>query len=98
MLPETVKFPLCTTPLIEQIILFDEVEKAHHDIYNVLLQLLDDGRLTDSQGRVVDFSNTIVIMTSNIGAQILNNLPPEESIKDSFADIMEEVKRLITDH
>ena len=76
-----------------QIILFDEVEKAHHDIYNLLLQLLDDGRLTDSQGRVVDFSNTVVIMTSNIGAQILNNLPPEESIKDSFAEIMEEVKK-----
>ena len=75
-----------------QIILFDEVEKAHQDIYNLLLQLLDDGRLTDSQGRVVDFSNTIVIMTSNIGAQILNNMPAEESIKDSFDEIMNEVK------
>jgi ATP-dependent Clp protease ATP-binding subunit ClpB len=76
-----------------QIILFDEVEKAHPDIYNLLLQLLDDGRLTDSQGRVVDFSNTVVIMTSNIGAQILNNMPAEESIKDSFNDIMDEVKK-----
>src|SRR5213076_658435 len=50
------------------VILFDEVEKAHHDVFNVLLQLLDDGRLTDGQGRTVDFKNTIVIMTSNIGS------------------------------
>jgi ATP-dependent Clp protease ATP-binding subunit ClpB len=51
------------------VILFDEIEKAHHDVFNVLLQLLDDGRLTDGQGRTVDFRNTIVIMTSNIGSQ-----------------------------
>jgi ATP-dependent Clp protease ATP-binding subunit ClpB len=50
------------------VILFDEIEKAHHDVFNVLLQILDDGRLTDSQGRTVDFKNTIVIMTSNIGS------------------------------
>jgi ATP-dependent Clp protease ATP-binding subunit ClpB len=50
------------------VILFDEIEKAHHDVFNVLLQLLDDGRLTDGQGRTVDFKNTIVIMTSNIGS------------------------------
>ena len=49
-------------------ILFDEIEKAHHDVFNVLLQILDDGRLTDGQGRTVDFKNTIVIMTSNIGS------------------------------
>ena len=53
------------------VILFDEIEKAHPDVFNILLQLLDDGRLTDNQGRTVDFKNTIVIMTSNIGAQIL---------------------------
>jgi ATP-dependent Clp protease ATP-binding subunit ClpA len=53
------------------VILFDEIEKAHHDVFNVLLQLLDDGRLTDGQGRTVDFKNTIVIMTSNIGSQII---------------------------
>ena len=53
------------------VILFDEIEKAHHDVFNVLLQLLDDGRLTDSQGRTVDFKNTVVIMTSNIGSPIL---------------------------
>ena len=52
-------------------ILFDEVEKAHPDVFNVLLQLLDDGRLTDSQGRTVDFKNTVVIMTSNIGSRHL---------------------------
>src|SRR5205814_10717332 len=51
------------------VVLFDEIEKAHHDVFNVLLQILDDGRLTDEQGRTVDFKNTIVIMTSNIGSQ-----------------------------
>jgi ATP-dependent Clp protease ATP-binding subunit ClpB len=53
------------------VILFDEIEKAHHDVFNILLQILDDGRLTDSHGRTVDFRNTIVIMTSNIGATAL---------------------------
>lgn len=55
------------------IILFDEIEKAHHDVYNLLLQILDDGRLTDSQGRTVDFKNTIIIMTSNLGSEYLLN-------------------------
>ena len=50
------------------VVLFDEIEKAHHDVFNVMLQVLDDGRLTDGQGRTVDFKNTIVIMTSNIGS------------------------------
>ncbi len=53
------------------VVLFDEIEKAHHDVFNVFLQILDDGRLTDSQGRVVDFKNTIIIMTSNIGSPLL---------------------------
>jgi ATP-dependent Clp protease ATP-binding subunit ClpB len=53
------------------VVLFDEIEKAHHDVFNVLLQVLDDGRLTDGQGRTVDFKNTIVIMTSNIGSPII---------------------------
>ena len=53
------------------VVLFDEIEKAHHDVFNVLLQILDDGRLTDSQGRTVDFKNTVLIMTSNIGSQAL---------------------------
>ena len=58
-----------------QVILFDEVEKAHHDVFNVLLQVLDDGRLTDGQGHVVDFKNTLIIMTSNLGSQALSELP-----------------------
>jgi len=53
------------------VVLFDEIEKAHHDVFNVLLQILDDGRLTDSHGRTVDFKNTIIIMTSNIGSPLL---------------------------
>jgi len=53
------------------VILFDEIEKAHHDVFNVLLQLLDDGRLTDGQGRTVDFKNTVVIMTSNVGSDVI---------------------------
>jgi len=53
------------------VILFDEIEKAHHDVFNVLLQILDDGRLTDGHGRTVDFKNTVVIMTSNVGSQLL---------------------------
>lgn len=56
------------------IILFDEIEKAHKDVFNILLQILDDGRITDSQGRTVDFKNTIIIMTSNLGSEyILDN-------------------------
>ena len=53
------------------VVLFDEIEKAHPEVFNVLLQILDDGRLTDSQGRVVDFRNTVIIMTSNIGSQLI---------------------------
>jgi ATP-dependent Clp protease ATP-binding subunit ClpB len=56
------------------VILFDEIEKAHQDVFNVLLQVLDDGRLTDGQGRVVDFKNTVIIMTSNIGSQFITDL------------------------
>jgi ATP-dependent Clp protease ATP-binding subunit ClpB len=56
-----------------QVVLFDEVEKAHPDVFNVLLQVLDDGRLTDGQGRTVDFRNTLIIMTSNLGAEFLVN-------------------------
>lgn len=64
------------------VVLFDEVEKAHHDVFNVLLQVLDDGRITDGQGRTVDFKNTVLIMTSNIGSQyIMEDLPREERNK-----------------
>jgi ATP-dependent Clp protease ATP-binding subunit ClpB len=61
-----------------QVVLFDEIEKAHPDVFNVLLQVLDDGRLTDGQGRTVDFRNTLIIMTSNIGAEFLVNQPEGE--------------------
>jgi ATP-dependent Clp protease ATP-binding subunit ClpB len=60
------------------VVLFDEIEKAHPDVFNVFLQILDDGRLTDSQGRTVDFKNTIVIMTSNVGSQYITDLGPDE--------------------
>lgn len=53
------------------VILFDEIEKAHQDVFNVLLQVLDDGRMTDGQGRTVDFTNTIIIMTSNVGSEVI---------------------------
>ena len=58
------------------VILFDEIEKAHQDVFNILLQVLDDGRLTDGQGRTVDFRNTVVIMTSNIGSHVIADMPP----------------------
>ncbi len=64
------------------VILFDEIEKAHHDVFNVLLQVLDDGRITDGQGRTVDFKNTVIIMTSNIGSQFITE---EESSEGAFA-------------
>ncbi|MCH4894888.1 ATP-dependent chaperone ClpB [Sphingomonas sp. SFZ2018-12] len=75
-----------------QVILFDEVEKAHGDVFNVLLQLLDDGRLTDGQGRTVDFSNTIVILTSNLGSQLLTNLADGQSVSDVEPQVMEIVR------
>ena len=58
------------------VVLFDEIEKAHPDVFNMLLQILDDGRLTDGQGRTVDFRNTVIIMTSNVGSQYLRGLRP----------------------
>ncbi|MBF8261920.1 MAG: clpB, partial [candidate division NC10 bacterium] len=63
-----------------QVILFDEIEKAHPDVFNVLLQVLDDGRLTDGQGRTVDFRNTLIVMTSNLGADVLVNLGENEDV------------------
>ena len=69
------------------VILFDEVEKAHPDVFNVLLQVLDDGRLTDGQGRIVDFKNTIIIMTSNLGSDLILEADTQEkldSLKDSI--------------
>ena len=74
-----------------QVVLFDEIEKAHPDVFNVLLQVLDDGRLTDGQGRTVDFRNTLIIMTSNIGAQHLLNLGDGESVEKARIGVMAEV-------
>jgi len=64
-----------------QVVLFDEVEKAHPDVFNILLQVLDDGRLTDGQGRVVDFRNTLIVMTSNLGSDVLVNMEPDGDIE-----------------
>jgi ATP-dependent Clp protease ATP-binding subunit ClpB len=70
------------------VILLDEVEKAHHDVFNVLLQVLDDGRLTDGQGRTVDFKNTVIVMTSNIGSHMIQNMvgKPYEDVKEAVWD------------
>src|SRR5437667_8230065 len=72
-----------------QVILFDEIEKAHPDVFHILLQVLDDGRLTDSQGRTVDFKNTVVIMTSNLGADALANLPEGADVAEARDAVME---------
>lgn len=72
------------------VILFDEIEKAHPDVFNLLLQLLDDGRLTDSQGRVVNFKNCIIIMTSNIGAQLIQKVEDPAEIRDDLLRVMGE--------
>ncbi len=71
------------------VILLDEVEKAHHDVFNVLLQVLDDGRLTDGQGRTVDFRNTVIVMTSNIGSEIIQEKAGEENYDDMKQSVME---------
>jgi ATP-dependent Clp protease ATP-binding subunit ClpB len=75
-----------------QIILFDEVEKAHPDVFNVLLQVLDDGILTDSHGRTVDFKNTILILTSNLGNEVLSTLPEDKTVESARSDVMNIVR------
>ncbi len=75
-----------------QVILFDEVEKAHPDVFNVLLQVLDDGRLTDGQGRTVDFRNTLIIMTSNLGSEHLAALGAEDDTILAEAQVMKAVR------
>lgn len=75
-----------------QVILFDEVEKAHPDVFNILLQVLDDGRLTDGQGHTVDFKNTLIILTSNLGAQILADQPEDQDIEKIRPAVMEIVQ------
>ncbi len=79
-----------------QVVLFDEIEKAHPDVFNVLLQLLDDGRLTDSQGRTVDFKNTVIIMTSNIGSTTL--IEAAEAGPQAFEGAAERVRQQLREH
>ncbi|MES1987376.1 MAG: ATP-dependent chaperone ClpB, partial [Pseudomonadota bacterium] len=73
------------------VILLDEVEKAHHDVFNILLQVLDDGRLTDGQGRTVDFRNTVIVMTSNLGSQVIQELAGEHNYDSMKSAVMEVV-------
>src|SRR6185437_15384425 len=75
-----------------QVILFDEVEKAHEDVFNVLLQVLDDGRLTDGQGRTVDFKNTIIVLTSNLGSDVLAAQPEGEPTTMVQGEVMRIVR------
>jgi ATP-dependent Clp protease ATP-binding subunit ClpB len=75
-----------------QVVLFDEVEKAHGDVFNVLLQVLDDGRLTDGQGRTVDFTNTLIILTSNLGSQFLSNMTENQKVEEVEPQVMEIVR------
>ncbi len=75
-----------------QVVLFDEVEKAHGDVFNILLQVLDDGRLTDGQGRTVDFTNTIIVLTSNLGSQYLTALADGEDVATVEPQVMEVVR------
>ena len=76
-----------------QVILFDEVEKAHEDVFNILLQVLDDGRLTDGQGHTVDFKNTIIVLTSNLGSDILAAQPEGEAAAAVYGEVMNIVRR-----
>jgi ATP-dependent Clp protease ATP-binding subunit ClpB len=76
-----------------QVVLFDEVEKAHPDVFNVLLQVLDDGRLTDGQGRTVDFRNVLIVLTSNLGSDILANQPEGEDTDKVRPEVMEVVRQ-----
>ncbi len=75
-----------------QVVLFDEVEKAHPDVFNVLLQVLDDGRLTDGQGRTVDFRNTLIVLTSNLGSDILASQPDGQDVEAVRGEVMEVVR------
>jgi len=75
-----------------QVVLFDEVEKAHPDVFNVLLQVLDDGRLTDGQGRQVDFTNTLIVLTSNLGSQFLANLDDDQDVASVEPQVMDVVR------
>jgi ATP-dependent Clp protease ATP-binding subunit ClpB len=75
------------------VILFDEIEKAHPDVFNVLLQVLDDGRLTDGQGRTVDFRNTVIVMTSNLGSTLIQEFAGKDDYEAMKAAVMEVVRQ-----
>ncbi len=76
-----------------QVVLFDEVEKAHEDVFNILLQVLDDGRLTDGQGRTVDFKNTIIVLTSNLGSEVLSMQKEGEDTAHVYGEVMQIVRQ-----
>ncbi len=80
------------------VVLFDEIEKAHHDVFNVLLQVLDDGRLTDGQGRTVDFKNTIIIMTSNIGSPVIQEFYNSRKLGEDHAEMERLVRAELKAH
>ncbi|MDX1465512.1 MAG: ATP-dependent chaperone ClpB [Halomonas sp.] len=82
------------------VLLLDEVEKAHHDVFNILLQVLEDGRLTDGQGRTVDFRNTVIVMTSNMGSDIIQRMGGDESgdAESNYAQMKEMVMAVVADH
>ena len=80
------------------VVLLDEVEKAHADVFNVLLQVLDDGRLTDGQGRTVDFRNAVIVMTSNLGSQLIQELMQQEATRGDYAAIKEGVMAVVGQH
>ena len=79
--------------LFRSVILFDEVEKAHEDVFNILLQVLDDGRLTDGQGRTVDFKQTLIVLTSNLGARALSELPEGADPSTARREVEEAVRQ-----
>ena len=76
-----------------QVVLFDEIEKAHPDVFNVLLQVLDDGRLTDGQGRTVDFRNTLIVLTSNLGSDAIARMPDGADIESARDQVMDVVRQ-----
>jgi ATP-dependent Clp protease ATP-binding subunit ClpB len=80
------------------VVLLDEVEKAHPDVFNVLLQVLDDGRLTDGQGRTVDFRNAVIVMTSNLGSNLIQDMMSTQSSSNDYAAIREAVMTVVGQH
>ena len=80
------------------VVLLDEVEKAHPDVFNVLLQVLDDGRLTDGQGRTVDFRNTVIVMTSNLGSNVIQDMASEDAGEEGYAEMKAAVLDIVGDH